>query len=60
MVHIFCSKTTEEEHLKILRYLIGPFYAGPKLTPALFTPALIPPLPNFGLTPIRAANYART
>ena len=22
-------------------YLIGPFYAGPNLTPALFTPALI-------------------
>ena len=32
-------------------YLIGPFYAGPNLTPAL-----IPPLANFRLTPLRAAN----
>ena len=39
-------------------YLIGPFYAGPNLTPAPFTPALITPLANFGLTPIRAAYYA--
>ena len=39
-------------------YLIGPFYAGPNLTPALFTPALIPPLANFRLTPLRAAYNA--
>ena len=39
-------------------YLIGPFYTGPNLTPALFTPALIPPLANFRLTPLRAAYNA--
>ena len=41
------------------KYLIGPFYAGPNLTPAPFTPALIAPEANFGLTPIRAAYYAK-
>ena len=40
-------------------YLIGPFYAGPNLTPAPFTPALITPEANFSLTPIRAAYYAK-
>ena len=35
-------------------YLIGPFYAGPNLTPAL-----IPPLANFGITPLRAINNAK-
>ena len=44
--------------LFIRNNLIGPFYAGPNLTPALFTPALIPPVPKFGLTPFRAVFYA--
>ena len=39
-------------------YLVGPFYAGPNLTPALFTPALIPPPQESALTPFRAAFYA--
>ena len=35
-------------------YLIGPFYAGPNLTLAPFTPALIPPIfNNFPLQPGR-------
>ena len=34
-------------------YLIGPFYAGANLTPAL-----IPPVPKFALTPFRAAFNA--
>ena len=39
-------------------YLVGPYYAGPKSTPAHFTPALIPPRANFDLPPFRAAFNA--
>ena len=39
-------------------YLVGPYYAGPKSTPAHFTPALIPPRENFDLPPFRAAFNA--
>ena len=39
-------------------YLVGPYYAGPKSTPAHFTPALIPPRANFYLPPFRAAFNA--
>ena len=35
-------------------YLIGPFSAGPFLTPAPLTPALNPPFLKTRLTPIRA------
>ena len=40
-------------------YLVGPYYAGPKSTPAHITPALIPPRTNFDLPPFRAASNAR-
>ena len=40
------------------QYLVGPYYAGPKSTPAHFTPALIPPRANFDLPPFRAAFNA--
>ena len=39
-------------------YLVGPYYAGPKSTPAHFTPALISPRANFDLPPFRAAFNA--
>ena len=39
-------------------YLVGPYYASPKSTPAHFTPALIPPRANFDLPPFRAAFKA--
>ena len=39
-------------------YLVGPYYAGPKSTPAHFTPALIPPRENFDLPPFSAAFNA--
>ena len=38
---------------------VGSFYAGPYLRSALFTPALIPPGPNFGITAFRAMFYAK-
>ena len=38
-------------------YVIDLFYADPKLTPALFTPALIPPVPKFGLTPLKPGSH---
>ena len=41
-----------------MTYLVGPYYAGPKSTPAHFTPALIPPRANFDLPPFRAAFNA--
>ena len=44
------------EYLNPLPY--RPFYAGPNLTPAYFTLALIPPLVNFGLTSFRAVDNA--
>ena len=44
----------KENHM----YLVGPYYAGPKSTPAHFTPALIPPRANFDLPPFRAAFNA--
>ena len=44
--------------LLAFRYLVGPYYAGPKSTPAHFTPALIPPRANFNLPPFRAAFNA--
>ena len=47
--------TTSEAEVRS-KYFIGPFYAGPKLTLAPLTPVLITPLPNFGLTSIRAGN----
>ena len=43
---------------KSIKYLVGPYYAGPKSTPAHFTPALIPPRANFDLSPFRAAFNA--
>ena len=43
---------------KLMLYLVGPYYAGPKSTPAHFTPALIPPRANFDLPPFRAAFNA--
>ena len=42
---------------KIL-YLVGPYYAGPMLTLADFTPALILPRATFDLPPFRAAFNA--
>ena len=36
------------------QYLIGPFSAGPFLTPTPLTPDLIPPVLKMRLTPIRA------
>ena len=38
---------------------MGPFYAGPNLTLAPFTPALIPPEAAFGLATMRAVNNAK-
>ena len=37
----------------LFNYLVGPYYAGPKSTPAL-----IPPRANFDLPPFRAAFNA--
>ena len=36
----------------VFEHLIGPFYAAPNLTPALFTPAFITPGKKFGLLPL--------
>ena len=56
------NRTKEQQHVKnfrhILVYLVGPYYAGPKSTPAHFTPALNPPRANFDLPPFRAAFNA--
>ena len=41
-----------------LTYLVVPYYAGPKPTPAHFTPALITPIADFDLPPFRAAFNA--
>ena len=43
-----------------VKYLIGPYSAGPKYRLALILPALIPPLRDYGLTPLRAAIYVAT
>ena len=56
-------KRLRQKHKKIrdtilVQYLVGPYYAGPKSTPAHFTPALIPPRANFDLPPFRAAFNA--
>ena len=58
MPYFLCIFLKKIRWLWLNKYLIGPFYAGPNLTPALFTPALTPPPPNFRLTPFRAANNA--
>ena len=48
----------KEVEMLMFVYLVGPYYAGPKSTPAPFTPALIPPRANFDLPPFRAAFNA--
>ena len=52
------GKKSWERSCKYMTYLVGPYYAGPKSTPAHFTPALIPPRANFDLPPFRAAFNA--
>ena len=44
----------------MLNYFIGHYYAGPNLTPAPFTPALITPEASFDFAPIRPANKVKT
>ena len=60
MVYVNAKKRKVSESIKRkgTEYLVGPYYAGPKLTPAHFTPALIPPRANFDLPPFRAAFNA--
>ena len=48
------KKSSRQRVVEIERESLVPFYAGPNLTPALITPEA-----NFGLTPIRAAYYAK-
>ena len=70
---LYCSKLKQQSYFVIFQtkkfflyswgfqnhqYLVGPYYAGPKSTPAHFTLAIIPPRENFDLPPFRAAFNA--
>ena len=50
-VQNLCARWGKKICQELLDYLVGPYYAGPKSTPAHFTPALIPPRANFDLPP---------